>query len=109
MTWAILIRSNPPLQVELLGTLAIRFLFYLLPSALFLGFDSVFSELAKGLKEQGDDALAISEAHGGVKGKWWRVVLVSVVNVVLSTLLQTGVDFVFTRVLRIRSAAWPAA
>ena len=104
MTWAILIRSNPPLQVELLGTLAIRLLFYILPSASFLAFDSVAPTLAAGLKEHGDSALAMGQEQGGPAGRWWKVTLISFANVVLGILLQTGTDVLFTRVLRIRSA-----
>ena len=104
MTWAILIRSNPPLQVELLGTLAIRTLFYLLPSAGFLAFDSLAPQLAQGLKEHGEDALAMGEEQGGLKGRWWKITLMSATNILLAALLQTSVDFLFTRVLRIRSA-----
>ena len=104
MTWTILIRSNPPLQVELLGTLIVRTLFFLLPSAAFLAFDSVAPQLAQGIKEHGEDALAMGEEQGGPRGRWWKITLVSVLNVVLGALLQTGVDLVFTRLLRIRSA-----
>ena len=104
MTWAILIRSNPPLQVELLGTLGVRTLFYLLPSAGFLAFDSVTPQLAARMKEHGDTALAMGEEQGGRGGRWWKITLTSVANVVLGVLLQTGLELLFTRVLRIRSA-----
>ena len=104
MTWAILIRSNPPLQVEFLGTVAIRTIFYLLPSAGFLAFDSLAPQLAQRLKEHGEDALAMGEEQGGPKGRWWRITLISAVNVILGAILQTSVDFLFTRILRIRSA-----
>ncbi|KAL9127493.1 MAG: hypothetical protein Q9217_003649 [Psora testacea] len=104
MTWAILIRSNPPLQVELFGTLGVRTLFYLLPSAGFLAFDSAAPQLAAGLKEHGDDALAMGEEQGGRKGRWWKITMISIANVVLAALSQTALEFLFTRVLRIRSA-----
>ncbi|KAL9634315.1 MAG: hypothetical protein Q9164_004171 [Protoblastenia rupestris] len=103
MTWAILIRSNPPLQVELIGTLAIRVLFYLLPSACFLAFDSAAPQLAAGLKEHGNHALPMGEKQGGRAGRWWKITLISTANVLFGVLLQTAIDYLFTRVLRIRS------
>ncbi|KAG8533448.1 uncharacterized protein KY384_002231 [Bacidia gigantensis] len=104
MTWAILIKSNPPLQVELIGTAGIRVLFYLVPSTLFLALDSLAPDFAQSLKEHGEDALATGEAQGGPQGRWWKVTLVSVFNVTLGVFLQTGVDVLFTKVLGIRSA-----
>ncbi len=104
MTWAILIRSNPPLQVELLGTLAIRVLFYILPSLGFLLFDGGAPGVAANIKEHGETALPMGEEQGGKKGRWWKITLVSIVNVLLSVALQSGVELLFTRVLHIRSA-----
>ena len=104
MTWAILIRSNSPLVVELVGTLAVRILFYLLPSAAFLAFDGVLPEIAKGLKEHGEDALALGEAQGGLRGRWWKIAAVSVGNVSLGVLLQVGIDAVLLKVLGFKSA-----
>ena len=104
MTWTILIRTNPPLQVELLGTLAIRVLFYLLPSSLFLAFDSIFADLAKHMKEHGEDALATGEEQGGLQGRWWKITFVSILNVLLSVLLQTGVDVTLNKVLGYKTA-----
>ena len=104
MTWAILIRSNPPLQVELVGSLAIRVLFYLLPSAAFLAFDSAAPSLAMKLKEHGADALAMGDEQGGPRGRWWKITLVSTLNVLLGLLLQTGTELLLTRLLGVRSA-----
>ena len=103
MTWAILIRSNPPLKVELLGTLGVRILFYILPSLGFLAFDSAASTVAVGIKEHGDRALATGEALGGKRGRWWKVALVSLGNTILGIALQIGIEFLFTRLLHIRS------
>lgn len=100
LTWSTLVLSHPPLKVEILGTLAVRVLFYILPSTLFLFFDGVLPSAAVGLKAQGDVALPSS----GGKGRWWKVASVSVGNVLLSVAVQAGVEALFTEVLHIRSA-----
>ncbi|KAI4210503.1 MAG: hypothetical protein LQ351_006654 [Letrouitia transgressa] len=104
LTWSTLIVSNPPLRVELLGTLGIRVFFYLLPSFGFLAFDSALPNLATGMKEHGDIALPLGEEQGSKKGRWWRVALVSTFNVLLGVVLQSGFELLFTRVLHVRSA-----
>lgn len=103
MTWAILIRSNDPMQVEFLGTLGVRILFYILPSLGFLFFDSATPSLAVNIKEHGETALPMGEAQGGRKGRWWKVALVSAGNVLLGVGLQMGIELLFTQVLHLRS------
>lgn len=103
MTWAILIKTNNPLHVEIFGTLGIRFLFYILPSMGFLLFDSATPALAVGIKEHGDTALPMSEENGGKKGRWWKVALVSIGNVFLGVAIQTGIELLFTQLLHLQS------
>ena len=103
MTWAILIKTNNPLHVEILGTFGIRLLFYILPSLGFLAFDSAAPSLAVGVKEYGDAALPMSEENGGKKGRWWKVALVSIGNVFLGVAIQTGIELLFTQVLHLQS------
>lgn len=103
MTWAILIRSNDPIQVELFGTLGIRILFYVLPSLGFLAFDSASPNLAVSIKEHGETALPMGDEQGGRKGRWWRVALVSIGNVLLSVAIQIGLELLCTQVLHVRS------
>lgn len=103
MTWAILIRSNDPIQVEFFGTLGIRLLFYVLPSLGFLAFDSASPDLAVKIKEHGETALPTSEEQGGPRGRWWKVALVSVGNVLLGVAIQIGLELLCTEVLHIRS------
>ena len=103
MTWAILIKTNNPLHVEILGTFGVRLLFYILPSLGFLAFDSATPALAVGIKEHGDTALPMSAENGGKKGRWWKVALVSLGNVLLSVAIQTGMELLFTQVLHLQS------
>ena len=104
LTWAVLIQSNDPLKVEVLGTIGIRLIFYLLPSLGFLFFDSATPSLAVSTKQHGDIALPMGEAHGGWKGRWWRVALISIFNLLLGVLIQLATSLLFTRVLHIRTS-----
>ena len=103
MTWAILIRSNDPIQVELYGTLGTRVLFYILPSLAFLAFDSIWPSLAMTLKEHGKPALPTSKEQWSRRGLWWKITLFSVANVLLSVALQISLELFVTRVLHLRS------
>jgi hypothetical protein len=109
-TWSTLVLSQPPLRVEVVGTLGVRVLFFLVPSLLFLLFDSIIPSLAVGLKTQGASALPTRTGgvHGARKGKgrpqWYRVLGVSLLNITLSIALQVTVELLFTEVLGIRSA-----
>ncbi|KAL8767024.1 MAG: hypothetical protein Q9194_006112, partial [Teloschistes cf. exilis] len=104
VTWSTLILSNSPLKIEILGTLGIRVLFYLLPALGFLAFDAATPNLAVSLKEHGETALPMGEEQGGPKGRWWKVALISTANVLLGVAMQSGVELLFTRILHIRSA-----
>ena len=103
MTWAILIRSNDPLRVEFLGTLGVRILFYILPSLGFLVFDSATPNLAVNIKEHGETALPMGDEQGGRRGRWWKITLVSIGNVMLGIAIQMSLEALFTQVLHTRS------
>ncbi|KAK4694406.1 hypothetical protein P7C71_g3174, partial [Lecanoromycetidae sp. Uapishka_2] len=103
MTWAILIRSNDPIRVEFLGTLGVRILFYILPSLGFLLFDSATPNLSINMKEHEEIALPMSEENGGRKGRWWKVTLISIGNVLLGVALQLGIELLFTQALQLPS------
>lgn len=104
LTWSTLILSNSPLKVEVIGTLAIRLLFYILPSLSFLFFDSALPSFAVNIKEHGDQALPLSNENEARKGRWWKIALVSMGNVLLGVGLQAGIELLFTEVFHIRSA-----
>jgi hypothetical protein len=105
LTWSTLILSHPPLKVEFIGTLAVRVFFYILPSIGFLLFDAALPKLAANIKEHGEPALILSDEQGGKNnGRWWKIICVSIGNVLLSVLLQTGIEYLFTEVFHIRSA-----
>lgn len=96
LTWSTLILSHSPLHIQLFGTLAIRLLFFLLPSLLFLAFDSLLPSLAESIKHGGASSLPPRDAR--VLGK---VLLLAVVNLLLETALETasslGLTYLFGR------------
>ncbi|TVY26846.1 hypothetical protein LHYA1_G004440 [Lachnellula hyalina] len=109
MTWSTMVLSFPPLQVEIVGTLAIRAIFFLLPSLLFLLFDSLLPSVIVNIKTQGEAALPTRSggSRGSRKGgrpPWYFVIGVSLLNILLSVALQVGIELLFTQVLHIRSA-----
>lgn len=92
MTWLTLTLSHPPLKVELYLLTAIRFAFYVLPSALSLFFDTLVPTLAKKAKAQDDHALP-----GRLAGKRIaRVVALSTANVLGGVALFVGVEWLLT-------------
>ena len=104
LTWSTLVLSNSPLKIEAVGTLAIRTLFYLLPSLGFLAFDSFAPKVAAGIKEHGEDALPLDHDSRAKEDPWWKIVLVSVGNVLCGVVLQALIEMLFTQVLHVRSA-----
>ncbi|KAI9851990.1 MAG: hypothetical protein M1824_002206 [Vezdaea acicularis] len=113
MTWATLVLSHPPLRVELVGCLAIRLLFYVVPSTLFFLFDCLIPSLSVSIKIQGPAALPVPPARRrrvrSVRAPrssylWAQVLGLSLANIVFGLALQAGVELLFTDVFRIRSA-----
>lgn len=110
MTWSTLVLSQPPLKIEVVGTFGVRVLFFLLPSTLFLLFDTLLPSLAVGIKTQ--EAAALPTRTGGVTGarrggkrpQWYQVVALSIFNVCLCVGIQAGMELLFTDILHIRSA-----
>ena len=88
-----------------MGTLAVRALFFLAPSILFMLFDSIIPSLAVGIKTQGQSALPTrGNKRGGRAPPWYQVIGLSLFNICLSVAVQAGVELLFTDVLKIWSA-----
>ena len=103
LTWSTLLLSHSPLKVEFLGTLAVRLLFYLLPSYLFLGFDCLAPSVSVATKEHGEVGVASSAEHGK-RGMWKKVAGWATVNVLLGVGVQAGVEVLLIHGLHVRSA-----
>lgn len=106
LTWSTLVLSHPPLRVEGFGTLAVRLLFYILPSSLFLLFDVTVPSLSVAIKAQGQIALPGRSGAKGTKGRQGvlKVTAWSIFNILLGIALQVSIDLVLTKVLRVKSA-----
>lgn len=102
--------SQDPLTIEILGTLAIRTLFFLIPSLLFLLFDTIIPSLAVGIKIQGAAGLPTRTGglsrprRGGGRPEWYTVLGLSILNICLGAAFQVGVELILTKVLGYKSA-----
>ncbi|KAG9595480.1 sterol desaturase family, partial [Aureobasidium melanogenum] len=100
LTWVTLVSIHDPLYLELVGTLAINIIFFLLPSLAVLGFDSLIPSLSASIKSRGAAQLPTQLSSHRLR----NVIFVSLFNVGFSVLVQGLCDYVLTEVLNIRSA-----
>ena len=100
LTWVTLVSTHDPLYLELIGTLAIKIIFFVLPSLAVLSFDSLIPSLSASIKSRGAAQLPTQLSSRRLR----NVIIVSVFNVAFSVLVQGLCDFVLTEVLNIRSA-----
>lgn len=96
ITWSTLLMTQSPLKIEILGTLAIRFLFFWVPSLLSLFFDSLLPSLSEEWKIQGARALP--------DNRMWKVVGWAMVNMLISTGVQGFVELFLVEVIFWKSA-----
>jgi len=91
LTWTTLIMTQPPLRIELLGSLAMRLIFYWIPTLLFTLFDTALPSLSGDLKMR----------HGPyipAKEKAW-IALIALTNQLLATGLQCLIHFSYSSLL----------
>jgi hypothetical protein len=86
-----------------------RTIFWLVPSILFMVFDTIIPSLAVGIKSQGGSALptrtgGVRVSRKGSRPEWYTVIGISIFNICLGVAVQAGVELLFTEVLHIRSA-----
>ncbi|KAM5445492.1 hypothetical protein MaudCBS49596_007476 [Microsporum audouinii] len=102
LTWTTLVLSHGPLKVELVGTTAVRLIFYFIPSVLFFLFDILIPSASVVLKVYGKDGLP-----QGKKKKYGsselKVAAWSICNLLLGIAVQGLVEFFLTRVLGVKS------
>jgi len=104
LTWSTLVLSHSPLRVELVGTAAVRALFFLLPSLIFFLFDILTPSAAVIMKAQGEAGLPSGRKKGMVRMQDLKVAAWALFNVLLGTILQGAVETLLVQVLAIRSA-----
>ena len=85
MTWTTLVLSHPPLVVHLVGVLAIRVVFALIPGLVSLLLDGALPSLVENIKHGGRSALPPTDPYG-----FARVLALSLLNVALVTLAEAA-------------------
>lgn len=95
LTWSTLILSHSPLKIELLGVLAIRIVFWLVPSLFFLIFDCSIPSLSETIKFRGSSALPPRDATALSK-----LLCLAVFNLLLESALQAGISLGLTNLLQ---------
>ncbi|KAK0636751.1 sterol desaturase family protein [Bombardia bombarda] len=95
MTWSTLILSHSPLKIELIGTTALRILFGLTPSLVFLLFDTLLPSLSEGIKYNGASALPPRDAKSIAK-----LISLALFNLALETALEAGLSLGLTVLLK---------
>ncbi|KAL6907130.1 sterol desaturase family protein [Trichoderma evansii] len=90
MTWSTLVLSQPPIVVHIFGILAIRIVFFLIPSLATLFFDVSLPSLAVGIKHGGRSALPPRDA--AALAKLLGLVLL---NLVIITAIEGALSFAF--------------
>ena len=104
LVWATLVFSSPPLRIELVGTVAVRLLFYVLPSLVFFLFDLLVPSLAVALKAHGERGLPGGKKRGRVRLTEIKVAGWALLNLFLGIAVQGAIEFVRTTIL-----GWPRA
>ncbi|OJD19078.1 hypothetical protein AJ78_00951 [Emergomyces pasteurianus Ep9510] len=104
ITWITLVLSSPPLRVEIVGTVAVRFLLYLVPSMLFFLFDMLFPSAAVVIKAQGATGLPAAKWGKRSGKRALKVAAWTVFNLSMGVVLQAAVEVALTKMLRAKSA-----
>ncbi|KAI0425064.1 hypothetical protein F5Y09DRAFT_322641 [Xylaria sp. FL1042] len=94
MTWTTLVFSHSPLKIELVGTLAVRIVFWLVPSLFFLLFDTLIPSLSESIKLYGSASVPHRNASSLA-----RQALLAIVNLALFTALQAAISVAATSLL----------
>ncbi|KAJ8119794.1 hypothetical protein ONZ43_g3334 [Nemania bipapillata] len=94
MTWTTLVLSHSPLKIELVGTLAVRIVFWLVPSLFFLLFDTLVPSLAESIKLYGSASIPRRNAPSLAKQA-----LLAILNLAMFTALQAAISVAATSLL----------
>lgn len=87
MTWSTLVLSHSPLKIEIVGTTALRIALWLVPSLLFLAFDTILPSLSANLKFNGDSALPPRDPKSLL-----RLTGLALLNLALETAVEAAIS-----------------
>lgn len=99
LTWSTLVLSHHPLKVEMVASLAIRVLFYVFPSMIFLFVDLLFPGISSGFKSLGEEGLPLKDTRRKTVFRFVKVLSWSLFNVVLGVAMQGLVEWVLVEQL----------
>ncbi|CAI7660907.1 unnamed protein product [Penicillium glandicola] len=104
MTWSTLVLSHSRLRVELFGTIAVRVLFYALPSIIFFLFDVLTPSAAVLIKAQGATGLPGGRRRRRIHAKEFKIAGWALFNLFLGIAVQGVLETLLVRTLGKRSA-----
>ncbi|KAG7287225.1 hypothetical protein NEMBOFW57_006731 [Staphylotrichum longicolle] len=94
MTWSTLVLSHSPLKIEIVSVTALRIAFWLVPSLLFLAFDTLLPSLSESIKYNGASALLPRDAK-----TLTRLAGLALSNLALETALEAAISLGLTTIL----------
>lgn len=104
MTWSTLVLSHTPLRVEMYGTIAVRLIFYALPSIIMFLFDILTPSASVVIKAQGSTGLPGGKRRRNIRARELKVAGWSLLNLILSIAVQWAIETLCVRGLKMRSA-----
>jgi len=91
LTWVTLVLSQPPIRIELIGSIAVRIIFYWFPTLFFTTFEALMPESTNDWKIRRGEPVS---GHD----KFW-IGLTGLTNHLIVTLLQGILEYMFTQLL----------
>ncbi|KXG46893.1 Fatty acid hydroxylase [Penicillium griseofulvum] len=104
MTWSTLVLSHSRLRVELFGTIAVRVLFFALPSLIFFLFDILTPSAAIHIKAYGATGLPGGKRRRRIRAKELKVAAWALFNLCLGIAMQGLLETLLVQTLGKRSA-----
>lgn len=97
LTWSTLVLSHDALRVEIVASLAVRLLFYVIPSAVFLSADVFLPGVTEGFKSLGTDALPLKNTRRKNVLRLFTIIGWSLFNLLLGVALQGFIEWLLTK------------
>ncbi|KAL3473324.1 hypothetical protein BJX99DRAFT_261509 [Aspergillus californicus] len=104
MTWATIALSHTALRLELFSTLAVRLMFYLVPSVLFYTFDVLAPSTAVFFKRLGEDGLPSGNKRHSPTQTEAKIAGHALVNLALSIGAQFALEYLLIKAPKMRPA-----
>ena len=103
MTWSTLVLSHTPLRVEMFGTIAVRLIFYALPSIIMFLFDILTPSASVVIKAQGATGLPGGKRRRNIRVRELKIAGWSLLNLFMSIMLQWVIEALCVKAFKMRS------